>query len=84
MQQNINSALSGIDEDNPSPPDDGDSIPHQIDREVPTNAMELHRESSHPALAHNLDDEPPPSMDDDALVINATDTTEFHQESPDP
>ena len=60
--------FSDIDEDGPSPPDD-DSIP-QIDREIPTNTMELHRESPHPSPAHNHDDEPPP-MDNDDLVHDA-------------
>ena len=69
--------FSDIAEDDPSPHDD-DFIP-QIDHEMPTNIMEVHRESPHPSPAHNHDHEPP-SMDDDAPVINVTDTTEFRQD----
>ena len=64
--------FSEIDEDDPSPPDD-DSIP-QIDREIPTNTTELHRESPHPLSPHDGNDEPP-SVDNYVMIQTQRDTT---------
>ena len=69
--------FSDIDEDDPSPLN-ADLIP-QIDHEMPTDTKELHRESPLPSSPHDGNDESP-SMDDNALVINVTDTTELHQD----
>jgi hypothetical protein len=67
--------FSDIDEDDPSPPGN-DSIP-QIDREIPTNTTELHRESPHPSSPCDGNDEPP-SMENDVVIQTQHDTTPQH------
>ena len=69
--------FSDIDEDDPFPLN-GDFIP-QADYDTPADTTESHRESQGSSPPHDYDDEPPSIMDDGAIVINVTDTTEFHQ-----